>query len=90
MKTVLNVKTDTEVKEKAQELAGRLGVPLSTIVNAYLKEFIRAREVHLMIEPRPRAEVAKLLHEASRDRLKRKNSSKRFSTNEEMLAYLHA
>lgn len=39
-KTVLNVKTDIEVKEQAQKLAKRIGVPLSVIVNAQLKKFI--------------------------------------------------
>jgi len=40
MKTVLNIKTDVEVKERAQALAKHLGIPLSTIVNANLKAFI--------------------------------------------------
>ena len=39
-KTVLSVKTDIEVKKKAQKLAKSLGVPLSIIVNAQLKKFI--------------------------------------------------
>ena len=45
MKTLINVKTDKEVKEQAQRIAEELGVPLSTVVNAYLKEFIRNKEV---------------------------------------------
>ncbi len=39
-KTVLNVKTDVDVKRDAQRLAKNIGVPLSTIVNAQLKRFI--------------------------------------------------
>ena len=44
-KTVLNVKTDVEVKKAAQKLAKEIGVPLSTIVNAQLKQFIADRRV---------------------------------------------
>jgi DNA-damage-inducible protein J len=46
-KTVLNVKTDVEVKREAQKLAKKIGVPLSTIVNAQLKHFIAERGVTL-------------------------------------------
>lgn len=42
MKVVLNVKTDKEVKENAQRLAKYMGIPLSTVVNAYLKEFVES------------------------------------------------
>ncbi len=44
-KTILNVKTDKDVKERAQMLAKELGLPLSTVVNAFLKQFIREKEV---------------------------------------------
>ena len=45
MKTLLNVKTDKDVKEKAQKIAKGIGLPLSSVINAYLKEFIRSKEV---------------------------------------------
>ena len=40
-KTVLNVKTDKDVKEKAQHVAKELGLPLSTVVNAFLKAYLK-------------------------------------------------
>ena len=57
MKTMINIKTDKEVKENAQKIARELGLPLSTVINAYLKEFIRDREVSFSLEPRLRPEV---------------------------------
>ena len=45
MKTLINIKTDKEVKEGAQALAQELGLPLSVVVNAYLKDFIRNRGI---------------------------------------------
>ena len=50
-KTVLNVKTDKEVKDQAQQVAKELGVPLSTVVNAFLKQFIKDRAVLFSLNP---------------------------------------
>ena len=88
MKTVINIKTDKEVKDKAQKIAKELGLPLSTVVNAYLKEFVRDREVKFSLEPRPRPEVEKLIVQASGDYKKRKNIVGPFSNAEEVAAYL--
>ena len=89
-KVLLNLKTDREIKERAKKIAAELGIPLSTVINAYLKEFIRERAVHIVLEPQPRPEVIKLLEKASNDYRKRKNVSKRFSTPSEALRYLHS
>jgi len=37
MKTLINIKTDRDVKISAQKLAKELGLSLSAVVNAYLK-----------------------------------------------------
>lgn len=88
MKTLLNVKTDKEVKEEAQRAAKELGLPLSTIVNAYLKEFIRSRGVRFSLEPELRPEIERLLQRASRDLRKKKNVVGPFATAKEMDKYL--
>ena len=64
MKTVLNVKTDKDVKEKAQALAKHLGIPLSTVVNIQLKSFIETGELHISREPELRPEVKAELKKA--------------------------
>ena len=53
-KTLISIKVDKEVKEKAQEIARELGFSLSAIVNAYLKQFIRTREVYFSLLERKR------------------------------------
>ena len=53
-KTLISIKVDKEVKEKAQEIARELGFTLSAIVNAYLKQFIRTREVYFSLLERKR------------------------------------
>lgn len=87
-KVLLNIKTDKEVKEEAVKIAAELGVPLSTVINAYLKEFVREKSIQISIEPRLRPEIGKLLEKASEDYRKIKNTSKKFSDAQEALEYL--
>lgn len=44
-KTLLTIKTDKVIKEMAQSVAEEIGVPLSTVMNAFLKQFVRDKEV---------------------------------------------
>lgn len=47
MKTaVINVKVDEGVKKRAQAVAGSFGIPLSTLVNAYLIELAETKQIH--------------------------------------------
>lgn len=46
-KTILNIKTNKTLKKKAQEVAIELGIPLGTAVNAFLKQFVREKEITL-------------------------------------------
>lgn len=67
MKTILNVKVDKEEKEKAKKIAAQMGVPLSTIVNAQLREFIRTRKFSVSLEPVLKPEVEKKLLRMSKE-----------------------
>ncbi len=67
MKTVLNIKTDVEVKKQAQKIARDIGLPLSTVVNAYLKEFIQDKRVIFSMHERPSARLRKIIEEARKD-----------------------
>lgn len=89
-KTVINIKAEKEVKTKAQKIAKELGVPLSTVINAYLKEFIRTREVRISLQPQLRPEIEKILKTASDDFKNDKNISPAFSTAKEIDKYLNS
>jgi len=90
MKTVLNVKTDVEVKKQAQELAKHLGVPLSTVVNAYLKEFVYSGEFRLSREPELRPAVAKRIAKAVKESEEGKGLSPAFSNVDDFAKYLNS
>ena len=90
MKTLLNIKTDIEVKQGVKKIAEEIGVPLSTIVNAYLKQLLRERRVDFFLPLTPNKKTARLLDQAHEDYKKRRNISPLFESAEDMDAYLDA
>ena len=90
VKTTLNIKADVEVKRKAQKVAQNLGMPLSVVINAYLKQFIRTREVHFFEGRTLKPEVKKRLERFHKEALGGKNLSPVFYRAEKMDAYLNS
>jgi antitoxin component of RelBE/YafQ-DinJ toxin-antitoxin module len=89
-KTVLNVKVDTDVRDVAREVASAIGIPLSTVVNAYLKDFIRNRHVTLSADPQYNPRIVKELHQLSAEMKKGKNVSPAFSSIDDAAKWLNA
>ncbi|MEK7532687.1 MAG: hypothetical protein AAB579_03745 [Patescibacteria group bacterium] len=89
-KTLISIKADQEVKENAQQLAGDLGLSLSDIMNAALRNFIRTREVYFSSIPEMTPELERLLGPIECDIRTRKNLSPSFNTFTELEAHLDA
>lgn len=87
-KTMINIKTDTEVKMNAKKLANELGLSLSDVINASLRNFIRTREVRVSAVPYMTAELEKLLGKIEQDISAKKNISRGFSKEGEAIHYL--
>lgn len=87
-KTVINIKTDKEVKKNAQKLAEELGLSLSDVLNASIRNFIRTREVHISAVPRMTPELEKLIGRVEKDIKLGKNMSPEFTTWEEIERHL--
>lgn len=47
MDTVISVRTDTSVKNAAQQVAKSAGISLSTLINSYLRQVIATRRIEL-------------------------------------------
>ena len=88
MKTIINIKADQEVKEEARRLAAEIGIPLSTLINAYLKQFIKTREVYFSNIPRMTTALETLVGKAQTDFKEKKNIAGPFGTTQEMDKYL--
>jgi addiction module RelB/DinJ family antitoxin len=88
MKTMINLKTDVEIKENAQQIARELGLSLGTVINAYLREFIRSRKVEFSAVPRMTPVLERLLSGVERDVAERQNISRSFASAADMDEYL--
>lgn len=45
MDTTLLIKTKKSLKTEAQKVAEEIGVPLTTVINSFLKQFVREKEI---------------------------------------------
>lgn len=80
MKALINIKVDSEVKIASQNIADSLGVPLSVIINAHLREFIRTRTFSVSMDPEPNdTVVADILERSAQYKQNPKKHAVRFS-----------
>ena len=87
-KTIINLKVSKSLKREAQELADEIGLPLTTVITANLKEFVRSRTLTVSAFPRLKPEIEKELGEAVVDYKKGKNISPVFGSPKEAADYL--
>lgn len=67
MQTVIHIKADKEVKENAVKAAKALGLNLSDVINASLRNFIRTREVIFSDSPQMTPQFEKYLEKIEED-----------------------
>lgn len=88
MQTVIHLKADSEVKENAQKAAKDLGLTLTDVINAALRNFIRTREVIFSDIPQMTPELEKRLDEVEEDIKHNRNLSPEFKNVKDMDKYL--
>ena len=87
-KTIINIKTEREVKENAQKLARDLGLSLSDVLNASLRNFVRSREVYFSDIPQMTPEFERFVGIVEKDLKKKKNLSPAFDSAEKAIEYI--
>lgn len=88
MKTaVINVKVDETVKKQAQIVASSFGIPLSTLVNAYLTELAETGQIHFSAVEIMTPKMEKLIEQAEKE-IAAGETSGPFETVEEAIDYL--
>lgn len=90
MKTMLSIKIDKKLKEKAQEVAQVLGVSLNAVINQNIKEFISERKITFADHPMPNLKTQKLLDKILADSKANRNFVGPFDTAEEMIKSLNS
>lgn len=85
---MINIKADKVVKENAQEVARELGLPLSVVINAFLKEFVRSRSISFSAIPRMTPYLENILGRVEKDIREGKNMSPTFPSAEKANTHL--
>lgn len=83
---VINVKLNPSLKIQAQNIAEELGLSLSSLVNACLKQVVRARTVTLSAAEEPTDYMIKTLKESKKN--KREGKIVSFKNNDEVFDYI--
>lgn len=87
---VVVTKLDPQTKKEAKETAAKLGMPLSVVIKAFLKQFIKTKTVEFSArdEEKPSKYLIKAIKQAERD-LKAGRASPTFDNAEDAIGWLH-
>jgi antitoxin component of RelBE/YafQ-DinJ toxin-antitoxin module len=85
---VLNIKTDPKIKQQLKIFAAQMGLPVSALVNAQIRQMLRSGEVHLTSSLEPTPYLEKIMLEADEDIKKGKNLSPVFDSVDDMFEHL--
>ena len=66
-KTLLTVKTDKALKKAAEATAARVGLPLGTVVNGFLRNFVAEQRIEFAAPLVPNAKTRRIIDEARRE-----------------------
>lgn len=85
---ILNIKTDPETKQQLKAFAAQVGLPVSALLNAQIKQMLRNGKVEFSttLEPTPYLEA--IIKEAKADYKAGRNIHGPFDTAEAMIAEL--
>ena len=88
---IINVRTQPEIKEQAQSIADEMGLSLTTVVNRYLRHFIKTKAITFEVEDDNEIPSERLLSamKQAKENLKTGNHSPIFDNIEDELKWLH-
>lgn len=84
---IVNIKIDAATKKEAQKVAAELGFSLSSILKAYIKQFIKTKRVTFSVGEEPSPYLKRLMKQAEKD-WKEGNVSPAFDNAEDAIAWL--
>lgn len=87
-KAIINIKSDVSLKREASKVAAGLGLPLGTVLNNYLRHFVREKRVVFEEGLTPNKKTAKRLMAIERDIAAGKNLGPIFETTEAFFKHL--
>lgn len=87
MNTVISVRTDSDVKKMAQQVAKSAGISLSSLINSYLRQIIATRRIELYAPEPMNPKLEELIAKVESD-LENKKVSQKFNDVNDFLADL--
>lgn len=87
---MINIKTDTALKQDAQRVANEMGLPLNVVINNYLAHFVKSRFVNFSAPLTPNKKTAKTLDKIIKDTEEGKNLSPAFSNSKDAINWLQS
>lgn len=88
MQTTLTVKLNRELRDEAKATAEELGVPLTTVLTALMRQFVREKKLSVSVPPAPTKEKIALWERISAEADKGRGV-KAFSDVDDLLKDLH-
>ena len=85
---VVTAKIDFQTKRQAMKTAHGLGMPLSVVIKAFLKQFIRTKSFSVSAQDEVPNEYLRSVLRTAQENLKAGKHSPTFKTGEEAVAYL--
>ena len=85
---VINIKVNPKVKTQAQQVVEELGLSLSGVINAFLKQLVRTKSVSFTASEEPTEYLLKAIAESQAD-VKAGRVSPSFTNAEDAISWLH-
>ncbi len=87
MKSIITVKTNSQIKQKAAKLAAEFGLSLSDIINISLAQFVQTKSLHIGTSEQPNQALQKVISQAQAN-LQAGKASPVFDNPEDAFRYL--
>lgn len=85
--TIINIKTNPEVKANAKKIASDLGFSLSALINGYLKQLVKTKTAHFSLsENIPSEYMLNALKESEKD--VNMGKSRKFANSKSAVSFL--
>lgn len=85
---VVTTKVDPQTKKKAQETAKELGMPLSVVIKAFLKHFVKTKTIEFSARDEEPNEYLKSVMRRAEENYRKRNFSPAFKNAKDAIKYL--
>ena len=85
--TTINIKVDPHTKQEMQDFSAEVGIPVSAILNAQIKQILRNRTLTLSTELEPTSYLINIMQQVEND-IRAKKVTKSVSNPQELLSHL--